>query len=405
MEHQRGLIMMMSFFKRLFAKKKLFSRSRAVRLMVEAFEPRDVPSAGSVFESMHHLAEQSHFRMTDSPTFARFSEGYSHERTTLSATLTGTAGASGTISFISNSESGHNSLNVQVSGLTANSSYTVESGSTTLGTISTDANGHGRLAVSDLSPALAAGGSITVVDSNNSTVLSGTLASASSSEDEGYSHECSSEGERTTLSATLTGTAGASGTVSFTSNSESGHNTLDVQVSGLSDNSTYTVESGTTTVGTITTNANGEGQLSVSDLSPALTSGATITVLDSNQSTVLSGTLQTASAPTVSRFTASLSGATGTSGTASLLTTSDGSRLRLHVSGLSDSTEYTVNLDGTAVGQIVTSASGDGSFTLSNLTTSAAAGSTITVTDASGTVVLQGTFSASTSFHHRWHHG
>ena len=141
---------------------------------------------------------------------------------------------------------GRRSSYVQVSGLTASSSYTVESGSTTLGTISTDANGHGQLSVSDLSPALAAGATITVLDSNNSTVLSGTLASASSSDDEGHAHECSSDGERTTLSATLTGTAGASGTGSFTSNSESGHNSLNVQVSGLSDNSTYTVESGQT---------------------------------------------------------------------------------------------------------------------------------------------------------------
>ena len=388
---------MRQFFKWLFSQPNPpKSRNQPRRLMLEAFESRDLLSASAFFSMAHRPPMDSHaqFRGGDLQQLAGFDSGGqgcqgSSQSSTLTTALTGANGASGAVTFTSNGSSSDNTLTVSVTGLTASSTYTVMSGTTTLGTITTDANGQGKLSVSDLSPALVAGAAITVTDSSSATVLTGTLANA-----------------KTTLTAALTGATGTSGSVTFKSDSVTGDNSLSVKVSGLKASSTYTVVSGTTTLGSLTTDASGTGTLSVSDLSPALAAGAVITVLDADAATVLSGTLATATNQANSLFNASLTGTTGTSGNArSHSTTSAGSSLRVEVSGLTADTTYTVQVDGTTVGQIVTNAGGHGKLSLDSLAASISAGSVITVQDSSGATVLQGTFAAAERLHGRRRHG
>jgi hypothetical protein len=201
----------------------------------------------------------------------------------------------------------------------------------------------------------------------------------------------------TRLSATLTGTSG-SGHAHAAVNATAGTSSLSVSVTGLTANTTYTVAVNGTTVGEITTNANGAANVRMSDLTTTIAAGDTLTVADSSGSTVLSGTF---AAPSITRLRASLSGTTG-SGHARYHAdaTAGTNSLTVSVSGLSASTTYTIDVGSTAVGQLTTDANGDGSVTLSDVTTTVAAGSVITVVDSTGATVLTGTFAA-TSGHGR----
>src|SRR5579885_2566386 len=152
---------------RFFGSKKTNPRGQSVKLTLEQFESRFLPNAGPLFAGFGGPA------LVGSADPA----GQSHSETqTLTATLTGAAGTSGSATFTSNSAAGTNNLLVQVSGLTANTTYSVTSGTTTLGSITTNASGSGQLSVSNVSPALTAGQSLTVLDPSGATVLSGTLA-------------------------------------------------------------------------------------------------------------------------------------------------------------------------------------------------------------------------------------
>jgi hypothetical protein len=263
-----------------------------VRLMLETFEPRDLPNASPFFAAMPQmpLGNPAQFGMV-TPSFegpfrfggpfafgGLFGQGLGLDQTqVLAASLPGATGTSGTALFFSNSTTGDNSLSVRVSGLAANSTFTVTSGTTTLGTFNTDANGRGFLIVSNVSPALTSGATINVQDSSGATSLSGTLGSPSAL-------------TGTHLSASLTGATGTSGTARFDSNPFSGENILSLRVSGLSADTTYSVQVNGTTVGQFSTDANGRGRLSESVLASTAASGSTITVLDPSGMTVLNGT-------------------------------------------------------------------------------------------------------------------
>jgi hypothetical protein len=278
---------------------KLFATTRkprhvgpAFRPTLESLEGREVPSGGPWFGGGHDLALFNHAQF--GPAFAGATGGGNDAQVgpafagalggrndpgdgfagfgipTLAANLTGASGTSGTATFSTNALIGQNSFHLHASGLTANTTYTVSSGSTTLGTFTTDANGQGKLSVSNVSPALTAGSTITVKDPTGATALSGTLAN-------------------TNLFATLGGTSGVDGIAFYHANVTAGTNSLQVGLFGLSANSTYTVQLGGKTVGTVTTNAFGAGHLSVSDLSTPPTAGSALTVLDSTGATVLQG--------------------------------------------------------------------------------------------------------------------
>jgi hypothetical protein len=269
---------MMEFLRKLFQTKKPRNAGRrAFRPVLESLEARAVPSGGPWFGGGHDLA---HFGGAQvGPAFAGQFGGASGQADgclaglgapTLAASLTGTAGATGVATFAANSASGNNALNVVASGLTANTKYTVSSGTTTLGTFTTNAVGLGKLHVSNVSPALTAGSAITITDPTGTTALSGTLGA-------------------TNLVATLGGTSGGDGFAPYHANVFTGSNTFHVGLFGLSANSTYTVQLDGTTVGTVTTNANGAGHLSTSSLSTPPAAGSVLTVLDSSGTTVLQG--------------------------------------------------------------------------------------------------------------------
>jgi hypothetical protein len=279
---------MKNLFLRLFTgEKKTCKRRPSVRLALEQFEARDLPNASPAFAAFEHLSfdNPEHFGAPNAGFGATASQGQCQglgqrqgQTQILVANLTGTTGASGTVFFRSSSTTGDNSLTVQVSGLTADSTYTVMSGTTKLGTINANSKGAGYFSVSNVSPALTADATITVQDSTSATVLTGTLSTFTPPT---LAH----------LSASLTGTtAEAAGTAQYESNSSSEDSSLRVQVSGLTADSTYTVQIGGTTVGTINTDAKGRGWLSLSNPSATVSSATVLTILDSSQATVLQGT-------------------------------------------------------------------------------------------------------------------
>ncbi len=206
----------------------------------------------------------------------------------------------------------------------------------------------------------------------------------------------------TQLSAALTGTSG-SGHAHATVNATAGTSSLSVNVTGLTANTTYSVEVNGTTVGEIATNANGAANVRMSGLATTIAAGDTLAIADSTGTTVLSGTF---AAPSITRLSASLTGTTG-SGHARYHAdaTAGTNSLTVSVSGLTASTTYNVDIGTSVVGQITTDANGDGSVTLSGLTTSVAAGSTISVVTSGGTTVLSGTFATATGGGHGCHGG
>ncbi len=181
-------------------------------------------------------------------------------------------------------------FNLTVTGLTATTTYTVDIGGTSIGSILTDSTGAGTLSLSNLTTAIASGSVITVLDASSTTVLQGTFASGDGHHTGGGGGggDCNGGGQE--VSATLTGATGTSGTAEFTSSSTAGQNTFTLTVSGLSASTTYTVDIGGTSIGTFTTDTTGASTLTLSNLTTTIASASVITVVDSTGTTVLQGT-------------------------------------------------------------------------------------------------------------------
>jgi hypothetical protein len=283
---------MLEYFKKWFAPARQANpRARHARPTLESLETRDVPNAGpGFFAHGFNFGPPALFGAAagQSPVSSGVLQAVSGagHMEALVATLTGVTGASGKATFTPGS-SGQNTFTLSGSGLTASQTYDVEVGGTSVGQVSTDSSGGGSVTLSNLTAAVAAGSVVSVVDTSttpSTIVLSGTFAA------DGCHHDHGQE-----LSASLTGTAGA-GSARFSS----GEDSLRVRVSGLTANATYTVEvsNGTaapTTVGQITTDAEGNGRLSVSNLTATITSGTVLTVLDANGTTELTGTFAASS--------------------------------------------------------------------------------------------------------------
>jgi hypothetical protein len=162
---------MLDFLKqRFFGSQKTSHRGQSVRPTLEEFESRFLPNAGPLFAGTNALGfnGSAQFGAADPSNMGQQS---------LTATLTGATG-SGSASFSSNSTAGTNSLVVNVSGLNANSTYTVQIGGATAGQITTNANGSGQLSSSNISTSVASGSAITVLDPTGAPVLSGTFAAS-----------------------------------------------------------------------------------------------------------------------------------------------------------------------------------------------------------------------------------
>jgi large repetitive protein len=180
-------------------------------------------------------------------------------------------------------------------------------------------------------------------------------------------------GAEATLSATLTNASGDTGQATF--NATTG--TLFAQVKGAAANSSLTVAVDGTTVGTLTTNASGNGQVKLSNVSAQ--AGDTVTVGD------LSGTLAQV------RLTASLTGSSGATGSADFNSLKN--QLHLSVQGAAASTTYNVTVNDVVVGQITTNSAGAGKLHVSPIGVTIQAGSTVAVSDTAGNpAILQGTF-------------
>jgi hypothetical protein len=63
---------------------------------------------------------------------------------------------------------------------------------------------------------------------------------------------------------------------------------------GLTANTTYSIEIGTTVIGQITTDTDGDGMAWLSNISATVVAGSTISILDANSNTVLTGTFAAA---------------------------------------------------------------------------------------------------------------
>ena len=244
--------------------------------------------------------------------------------TVLTTTLTDSSGtATGTATYSTGTYDGTTVTRfaVSISGGTADTAYDVSMGGVDVGTITTDANGAGKLVLSsnpdsnetalpaNFPTSVTAGTAITV------GTLSGSLATPTNTGGGG----CGGGGEHggltdvTRLTASLTdSSSSATGTVSYKTGTTADGTTvtrLKVTVTGAAASTTLDVSVAGTVVGQITTDASGDGSLTLSsdpknsneqslpsNFPTSITSGTAVTV------GTLSGTLAT---PTASTSTAS----------------------------------------------------------------------------------------------------
>jgi hypothetical protein len=232
-----------------------------------------------------------------------------HHNGTLTATLTGTAtGVIGQVGAIPTQTAGVFNFNVVVSGLTPNSKYTLQVGTTSIGTFNTDAAGGADVTLNNVPATVASGGAVTVLDSTGSTVLSGTFASPSSQgddddddHDEGDGDNGNSQGGTFSASLTPPTSSGAmstaTGQILAAVTHTNGVFDLHLVASGLTANTAYTLEIGTTTIGMFTTDSNGSAEANLEKISATIASGTAVTIVDASNNTVLSGTFASLSNP------------------------------------------------------------------------------------------------------------
>jgi hypothetical protein len=279
------------------------------RLRVESLESRALlagHSAGASFglatAAMHHELPDAVAAHVAAPTaganLAAANATNAAQQTVLVAHLAQTDGVgagSGEATFHTSTVRGVTTsrLTVELQGATANTQFTVAVNGTTLGTITTDANGAGELMLTSNPkgsqqgfPAgftgISAGDTLTVTSGTDSTdALSGAFAAV------GKPQTPPTHAQPVNLKATLTdSTAGstATGVAGYHTVTAHGttHTQLEVAITGATPNTTLDVNlvnsSGTTKLGTIMTDANGSGVLHVSDSSLTIAAGDTITV-------------------------------------------------------------------------------------------------------------------------------
>jgi hypothetical protein len=171
---------MLRFLKKLFARQTTIRPRRPrARPGLESFESRDLPSAGFWPGHAFAFGDQAHIGPAVAGSGQLHSAGSTANTQVLAATLSGATGASGQVKFTFSTTTGQNSFVLSVSGLTASQTYGVQVDGTTIGSVATDTSGNGKLTVSNLTASIAAGTTITIVDSTGATVLTGTFGSGS----------------------------------------------------------------------------------------------------------------------------------------------------------------------------------------------------------------------------------
>ncbi len=356
-------------------------RSSSVRAF-EQLETRTVLSgcsvaagvaAGLSIAASHH--DTSNIAVLAS---SRLAGSASIQGTFLSATLSdpNDANVTGHVSFTSITHNGTTTsvFTANISGAAANTPYEVDINGTAVGTIMTDDSGSGAIALKgSLAVTPAAGDTVTV------GAATGTLAVRG--------HDGGDEGDETEvhLTANLADTTGAvTGTASFKSETEDGttQSKLVVTIQGATPSMDIPVLIDGASVGTISTDADGNGSLVLKDAAITVNEGSTISV------DTATGTFAVAAEVHVvdvlhlrSRLSDPASGATGTAIFMSR-TLSDGtvdSKLIVNVHGATAGSMLDVAIDGTVVGQVQTDANGNGHTLLTNVSVTPAAGSAISV--------------------------
>jgi hypothetical protein len=169
----------MHWFKRLWRRPPRGRAAAPFRPRVDGLDERVVPAG---FGHHHFFDGSALFGALDSGA-----EGADANVTRLAASLTGATGTSGSAHYHPDTTAGTNRLSLHVSGLAASQTFTVQIDGTTVGTLTTDANGAGRTSFLNLTATVSAGSVLTVLDPSGATVLSGTF---STSIDTGYGHGC-----------------------------------------------------------------------------------------------------------------------------------------------------------------------------------------------------------------------
>ncbi len=318
---------------------------------------------------------------------SRLAGSASIQGTFLSATLSdpNDANVTGHVSFTSITHNGTTTsvLTANIKGAAANTPYEVDINGTAVGTIMTDDSGSGAIALK---------GSLAVTPAAGDTVAVGTatgdLAVRTAGHDEGDENEVK-------LTTQLTDTTGAvTGTASFKSETEDGNteSNLVVTINGTAASTDIAVMIDGNTVGTISTDANGNGSLVLKDAAITVNEGSTIAVGDATGTFALAPEV-TSVLHLRSRLSDSASGATGTAIFLSR-TLSDGSvdsKLIVNVRGAAAGSTLDVAIDGTVVGTIDTDVNGNGHAVLTNVSVTPTAGSAISVdTTITGTLDVKG---------------
>jgi Ca2+-binding RTX toxin-like protein len=277
---------MFQTFKKLFARKQTAARQRRqARPSLEAFEPRDLPSAGPVLiPAAHQLvivgtqgADNVRVGQSGGRLIVNFDgRVYNYSSAGISRVLF--SGGIGDDTFvnrtslrtIANGGNGDDTLiggrgNDWLAGGAGNDDLRGEAGDDRLDGNAGDDHLAGGLGHDSLN-----GGSGNDVG-----------------DDDGQDAEA--ELEVLELAANLTGAKGASGSAEAKPDGNGG-TFLEVEVSGLAAGQTFRVLVGGTSVGQVTVSRQGEGKLTVDVPSLAGAAGATVTVQDSAGTTLLQGT-------------------------------------------------------------------------------------------------------------------
>jgi hypothetical protein len=197
----------------------------------------------------------------------------------LHANLTGDSGAQGCAQFNGDNQT----LHVQVEFATPNTSYDVSIDGTKVGQINTDADGLGALETTVGNLTVSAGSKLVIGDAA-SPLLTGTFVAPG---DDGGGRGSTGD---TVYDGQLSNSAGATGSAEFDATT----GTLSVAIAGAAASTSLDVSIDGTSVGSIATDANGAGQLSVPSFSAvAIKDGSAITVGDPNGD-ALSGTFHLA---------------------------------------------------------------------------------------------------------------
>jgi len=286
-----------------------------------------------------------------------------------------------------------NVLNIELEHAAASATYTVslDGGTTTLATLTTDANGQAFAAVNSSTLQVQAGTVLTLLDSTKATVLQGPFGSKSNG----------NGGSSSELAVQIQSASGLQ--LGATFHTENGTNTLKIELEHAAASATYTVslDGGKTTVATLTTDANGQASATVSGSTLVVQAGTVLTLLDSNGTSVGQGTFATNSNDNgggSSELAVQIGSDSGLQLGATFHTENGTASLEIELEHAAASTTYTVSLDGgkTTVATLTTDANGQASATVSGSTLVVQAGTVLTLLDSNGSNVGQGTFGIKT---------